>query len=68
MKKKKPYEIRLNDDGSLDEIVAKNANVHLEQMSNNSWILLIDTGKKHIQVSLYTKGRAAIHAFAEEDS
>ena len=33
--------IRKNNDGSLDEIVAKDCQVHLEQMDNNHWWLSI---------------------------
>lgn len=34
-------EIRLCDDGSLDEIVATGVHVHLEKMANNRWFLSI---------------------------
>jgi hypothetical protein len=32
-------EVRRNEDGTLDEIVAKNCDIHLEQMTNNVWWL-----------------------------
>ncbi len=35
-------EIRRNDDGSIDEIVAKAANLHIEQMSNDGWFMGLD--------------------------
>jgi len=34
-----PVEIRRNDDGSIDEIVAKGADLHIEQMSNDGWYM-----------------------------
>jgi len=64
------YEIRTNDDETLDEVVATNAkSVHLEQMSRNQWWMGIQTkGDKHITVWFTTRGRGAkIHAFAELD-
>mgnify|MGYP001609985049 CR=1 FL=1 len=35
-------EIRRNPDGSIDEIVAKGANLHIEQMSDDGWFLGVD--------------------------
>lgn len=35
-------EIRRNPDGSIDEIVAKNCTLHVEQMSNDGWFMGID--------------------------
>lgn len=37
-----PVEIRRNPDGSIDEIVAKAANLHIEQMSNDGWFMGLD--------------------------
>lgn len=31
--------IRRNDDGSIDEIVAQDCAIHVEQMDNNSWYM-----------------------------
>lgn len=36
---KAAIEVRRNEDGSLDEVVASDAFVHLEQMSDKSWWL-----------------------------
>lgn len=36
-------EIRRNPDGSIDEIVAKDCFVHIEQMNGNSWFISLDT-------------------------
>jgi hypothetical protein len=35
-------EIRKNDDGSIDEIVAKGCAVHVEQMTDDGWYMGID--------------------------
>ena len=60
-------EIRLNDDGTLDEVVAWGF-VHLEQMSECQWALLIDTADgKRLRVPIYAKGRGFVLAFAEQD-
>lgn len=59
-------EIRLNEDGTLDEVCAWGF-VHLEQMDTNCWLLLIDTvDGKRLRVPLSTK-RSALKAFAEVD-
>jgi hypothetical protein len=48
----------------LDEVVAKNASVHLEAMDDNHWWLGITAGGTTVHVNLYTK-RAKIIAHAE---
>lgn len=35
-------EIRHNDDGTIDEIVASGVSVHIEQMSDDGWFIGID--------------------------
>lgn len=35
-------EIRKNDDGSIDEVIANGCAIHLEQMDKNAWYLGID--------------------------
>lgn len=37
-----PVEIRPNDDGSIDEIVAHGCNLHIEQMSDSNWYMGIE--------------------------
>lgn len=38
-----------NDDGTLDEIVAENATVHLEQLGGNLYWLSVEAeGRRHI--------------------
>ncbi len=51
----KPIEIRYNEDGTIDEIVAGNA--HLEQMSEHEWSLSLYTQDEDVLVSLYSRGR-----------
>ena len=38
----KAVEIRSDDDGSIDEIIAKGCSVHIERMSNDGWFMGID--------------------------
>lgn len=63
------YEIRLNEDGTLDEVVCEQpAFVHLEQMDHGAWWLRIDLpGGGAVIVDLYTKGKAWIFAKVEEE-
>jgi len=42
MTKGEPVEIRRNPDGSIDEIVAHGANLHVEQMSDDGWFMGLD--------------------------
>lgn len=39
---KPAVEIRKNPDGSIDEIVAKDCAIHVEQMDNSGWYMGID--------------------------
>lgn len=38
----KTIEIRRNHDGSIDEIVAHNADLHIEQMDDAGWFIVLD--------------------------
>jgi len=42
MTKGEPVEIRRNPDGSIDEIAAKGADLHIEQMSDDGWFMGLD--------------------------
>jgi hypothetical protein len=57
--------IRTNDDGTLDEIVAGNAHVHLEQMADGHWWLLIRCGGQDMHVDLCAEGRISASYFQE---
>jgi hypothetical protein len=45
-------EVRKNADGTLDEIVAKDASVHLEQMDDEVWWLSVISGDREVRVFL----------------
>lgn len=58
-------EIRPNDDGTLDELVAFGF-VHLEQLDTGSWFMVIDTADgRGVRVNFWSK--AALHSRAEDD-
>jgi len=61
------YEIRLNEDGSLDEVVASNPkSYHLEQMDTGAWWMCIDMADgTAIHVNLWTRENRRILARAE---
>ena len=59
-------EIRRNDDGTLDEIVATGASVHLEQMGGNHWWMLIEAGSRCVHVNI-TTAKATIRAECDDD-
>ena len=61
------YEIRLNDDESLDEVVVHEPLfVHLEQMSDDSWWLGIDLKNgKVININLWSKRKIRARAEVE---
>lgn len=43
-----------DDDGRIDEIVARNARVHLERLDKNLWMLIVECGKGtyvHLNIS-----------------
>lgn len=64
------YEIRNNEDGTLDEVVVWHPEfVHLEQMADDHWWLRIDMpdGQPDVVLNFYTKHRAHIHVRCEED-
>ena len=63
----KPPEIRRNDNGTLDEIVAKNATIHLEQMHADQWWIGITSGGKTVNVWLRRAKRLVV-ADVEERS
>lgn len=60
------HEIRLNRDGTLDEVVGFGF-VHLEQMSAGHWWLGIDTADgRLIHVNFHTNNGKTIFAFVED--
>jgi hypothetical protein len=55
-----------NGETVLDEVVARDASVHLEAMADNAWWLGIESGGQLVHVNLTTK-RAKIDGTAEVD-
>lgn len=60
-------EVRLNEDKSVDEIVARGVDVHLEQMDDGFWWMGI-SGKqgRRLAVQFFRKGKS-IHLSVEDD-
>ncbi len=61
-----PIEIRRNRDGSLDEVVAENVFVHLEQMADNSWWMGVSTPDNTHLVHVNFYSEQVIEAEAED--
>ena len=49
--------VRIGDDGALDELVATNAEVHLEQLDKGYWFLYVRAGNVEHRVWLHSKKR-----------
>ena len=61
-----PIEIRRNRDGSLDEVVAQNVFVHLEQMADNAWWMGVSTPDNAHLVHVNFYSERVIEAEAED--
>lgn len=61
-----PIEIRRNRDGSLDEVVAQNVFVHLEQMADNAWWMGVSTPDNAHLVHVNFYSQRVIEAEAED--
>lgn len=59
-------EVRTHDDGTLDEIIAKGVDIHLEQMSPTHWWMGIEKDGKRQRLVLFTE-RAGIAGMTERD-
>lgn len=69
---KKHGDVRLNSDGSIDEIVLKHCSVHLEQMDDNHyWMgLYAKDGSKHgicMHLRFAAKGRIRVSAETDDN-
>lgn len=54
-KAKRAIEIRNDPEtGELDEVCGTNCTVHLEQMDDNEWFLLVSDGETEVRVFLST--------------
>lgn len=60
-------EVRRNDDGTLDEVVAKDCSFHLEQMSEDCWWMAVYKENRRVAVFLSTKHGAHIVAAVEDE-
>jgi hypothetical protein len=62
-------EVRLNDDKTIDEIVAEDVKwFHLEQMDDGAWWMGISRANgERLMVNLFTKCNAAITCNAESE-
>lgn len=58
-RKKLPLEVRLNPNGTLDEVVCENAYVHLEQMDSGHWWMVVvdDKTGKSVTVNFTARGK-----------
>jgi hypothetical protein len=65
MTKPKRVEIRLNKDGSLDEVCAPG--FHLEQMDTGHWWMAIDDDTGSVHVNLHSKGKIRANVSDERD-
>lgn len=63
----KCLKIRLNQDGSLDEIVARNAFSHIEKMDKNKWWFSIEQNGKQVDVWLEARGKITTHFEVSDD-
>ncbi len=66
-----PFEVRLNDDETIDEIVADNVHFHLEQMDNGHWWIGLTPKIDHenrLLINLGTKRNAEIRCVAESEN
>jgi hypothetical protein len=65
--KKEQYEVRRNEDGTVDEIVSENVKfLHVEQMDNGHWWVGITLkNKKRLMLNFTSKRK--IKASVEED-
>lgn len=59
-------EVRTNPDGTIDEVVAQGVSVHLEQMSESSYALIICEPGRTLNLSIESRGRVKAFVFSDE--
>ena len=59
--------IRLNEDGSLDEVVG-GTGIHLEQMDTNHWWMAVYHPTGRVTVNFHARGKITAHAERERDA
>lgn len=62
-----PVEVRFDDDRKVDEIVAKDCNVHLERLNDEVWCLVIETATSRGMFGIHKKGKKVETAIHEVD-
>ena len=61
--------LQYNTDGeTLDEVVMHNADVHLEQLNDHVFMLIVENKKHHWHLRVGTKGRGKVDAWVLENS
>lgn len=53
--------------GDLDELVVTGCDVHLEQMSEHGFCLILTRGHEELRVNLFAPGRGRVHARVDVD-
>lgn len=53
--------------GDLDELFATGCDVHLEQLSERGFCLILTRGDEELRVNIYAPGRGRVHARVEVD-
>lgn len=59
-------EVRRNDDGTLDEVVATGCDFHLEQMDRGHWWMVVRKDGHEVHINLATARGAEIKAQAND--
>ncbi len=59
--------VRLNDDGSVDEVFALNGALHLEQMSGGHWWMAINGARGRRMVIHFVREKKDIRVAVEDD-
>jgi hypothetical protein len=63
-----PIEVRNDQRGELDEVVARGCDFHLEQMGDGCWWMSVGRGNTEYHIRLFTKRDTKIHAICEDES
>jgi hypothetical protein len=53
--------------GPLDELIVTGCDVHLEQLSEHGFCLILTRGEEEMRVNIFAPGRGRVHARAEID-
>jgi hypothetical protein len=64
----RPLNIPGAEEGDLDEVVATNASVHLETLSDNAIMLIVEDAERHVHLSITHRGRSPMRVWVYEES